>query len=485
MGKNTLIYGIGNIGARGASFFLIPLYTYYLSVNDYGILVSLLAVAQLMVVLMSLGSRHGFIRFAKEYQDRQQLGSLLTTSNALNITGGLLVTILSLLFLLPFFRSFLHITNVLSYVVLICALSMFQSLTLHTLSYYRIKNEGVKFVIVNLLAMFSQLGLTYFFLNILNLGIRGALLAQIIIYGILWVAISSDIFTKIGMGISFKTAVKLFKYGTPLIFVLSSGFITDTAAMYMLSRFTGLEDVAIYALGIKIAGIVTIAIILPFQLAYEPFVYSNIDTPGINITISKLLTYLLFLFAFVVFGMAVFSKTILNIIAPPEYSSAYLIILIILPGMAFNGVKFIGESLINIRKKTYITAYIVGAFTLINFALNFWLISKYGRYGAAIVVSITAAATSIMMIILGKKYFPIPLEKIRLTVSVALLSGFLLLVYCMRNSSAAFYYGMFPLAIVGSLVLIYFGNLVNEKEKIAIAALLKKMKILSPTSGSD
>ena len=88
MGKNTLIYGIGNIGARGASFFLIPLYTYYLSVNDYGILVSLLAVAQLMVVLMSLGSRHGFIRFAKEYQDRQQLGSLLTTSNALNIPAG-------------------------------------------------------------------------------------------------------------------------------------------------------------------------------------------------------------------------------------------------------------------------------------------------------------------------------------------------------------------------------------------------------------
>lgn len=443
--------------------------------------VSLLATGQLMVVLMGLGARHGFIRFAKESENKHQLASLLTTSNLLNIGGGLLVTVLSLFFFLPFFRNFLHTKNVTGYVILVCALALFQSLSLHILSYYRVKNEGKKFVIASFSAMASQLILTYCFLRLLTLGVGGALLAQVITYGGLWLIVSLDVFRKIGMDISLEFALKLLRYGAPLLFVLSGAFITDTAAMYMLSRFAGLEDVAIYGLGTKLAGIVIIAIILPFQFAYEPFVYSNIDSPGIGATISKLLTYLMFCFAFVAFGMAVFSKTLLNIIAPPEYSSAYFIVLIVLPSVGFGGIYYIGESLIHIRKKTYITACVVTSFTLINVAFNFWLIPLFGRYGAAVVASFTGAATSLMLMILGMRYFPIPLEKRRLTILGALTAGFLFLAYCMRDTPPIVYYGMFPLAAFGSLVLIYFGNFFDDREKIAIARTLKKVRITMPS----
>ena len=41
VGKNTLIYSIGNIAIKSVTFFFIPLYTHYLSVFEVGIIVLL------------------------------------------------------------------------------------------------------------------------------------------------------------------------------------------------------------------------------------------------------------------------------------------------------------------------------------------------------------------------------------------------------------------------------------------------------------
>ncbi len=437
-------------------------------------LVSLLIAAQIMLIFMSIGSRHGFIRFAKESENRQELGSLLTTSNLLNIASGLLVTAISLAFLLPFFCKFLHVENVTSLVALTCALALFQSLSLNILSYYRVKDEGIKFVFSNISAMVAQMILTYFFLELLNLGVIGALLAQVITYFCLWLIVSSNIFAKTGLGISLDLAVKLLRYGAPLLFVLSGEYITDASAMYILSRYSGLQDVAIYALGTKLAGIVIIAIILPFQLAYEPFVYSNIDRSDIGLTISKLLTYLLFCFAFVAFGMAVISRPLLSVIAPSQYLPAYLVILLILPGLAFKGIYYIGESLIHITKRTYLTGSIVTFFTLISLALNLWLIPLFGRFGAIIVFDVTMAATALTLLFLGIRGFPIPLEKGRLTAIGALLAFFLILPYCFLDSHSAIFYGSAPIIASSSLAVIYFGHFLDDKEMIVIGKLIKK-----------
>ena len=56
-GKNALAYGIGNIGSRAASFLLIPIYTRSLSLADYGLLATLLAVTQILVILIDAGLR--------------------------------------------------------------------------------------------------------------------------------------------------------------------------------------------------------------------------------------------------------------------------------------------------------------------------------------------------------------------------------------------------------------------------------------------
>ena len=165
-GKNTIIYAIGNIGLRASAFLLIPLYTHYLSVKDYGLLATLQITIQIMLIVMSLGVRTGLVRFTREYEEIKLIKDLLGTSTFINFLGGIIVTTISMSFLTPFFRSVLHSQHVHNFIFLVCCSALAQSLSVHIMSYYRAKNESLKFMITGVLSaiflFFSTL--THFFL---------------------------------------------------------------------------------------------------------------------------------------------------------------------------------------------------------------------------------------------------------------------------------------------------------------------------------
>ena len=63
-GKNVLFYSIGTVGLRVASFVLIPIYTYFLEMGEYGRLALLLQTAQILMIVINLGSRTALLAFS-------------------------------------------------------------------------------------------------------------------------------------------------------------------------------------------------------------------------------------------------------------------------------------------------------------------------------------------------------------------------------------------------------------------------------------
>ena len=92
---------------------------------------------------------------------------------------------------------------------------------------------------------------------------------------------------------------------------MSGIFLIGVMSTYMLSYFSGLEAVAIYTLGSRFAYICVVVLILPFQLAYQPFIFSYLDKPDIKKTISRIFTYLLlaitYLSIFILIGSKILS----------------------------------------------------------------------------------------------------------------------------------------------------------------------------------
>lgn len=289
-GKNAVIYAGGNACARTGAFLLIPLYTHSLSLDDYGLLSTLFITIQIMIIVMNLGTPKGFMRFASECERENLMGELLGSTMAMTIAGAFAVTGVSLVLLLPAFRSLLHSDEVGSYVALSCGAALFQALFDHVTSYYRARNEGFKFVVVNLAVLILVIATNFVFLRILKQGVKGALMAQVVTYGSLWFVILIGLIAKTGLGFSMELTRRLFWFSFPLLFAMLGNLVMDTSIVYFLSYFRGLEQVAVYSLGYKIAQISGMILILPFQLAYEPFVYGNLDNPRIKAAISKLLT---------------------------------------------------------------------------------------------------------------------------------------------------------------------------------------------------
>ena len=61
--RHSSIYAIGMIAARIASFLLLPLYTHFLSPEDYGILALLEVVAMYFGITVNAGFNEALTRF--------------------------------------------------------------------------------------------------------------------------------------------------------------------------------------------------------------------------------------------------------------------------------------------------------------------------------------------------------------------------------------------------------------------------------------
>ena len=78
--KNTSIYVFGNTLPKIASFFLLPIYTKYLSPSDYGVVQAMVIISTLLSIFFTLAIERSIFRLIYDYrldrEKREYLGTL-------------------------------------------------------------------------------------------------------------------------------------------------------------------------------------------------------------------------------------------------------------------------------------------------------------------------------------------------------------------------------------------------------------------------
>jgi len=451
LAKETFIYAVGNTGLRAGAFLLIPLYTHTLEMKEYGLLATLLLTMQILGILMGLGVRTAFMRFSAEFAQKGQLGRLLGSAYALVLAGGAAVTVVATSLLKPLFAAVLHVAEPGPFVLLTCAAALAQTLWMLTVSYFRARNKGGAFVALNG-AVFLLLALcTVVFLLYLHAGLKGVLTAYVASYGFMWLLVSVAIAKAIGLAVDSGTMRRLVRFGFPLVFSMSGDLAIDSSALYAMSIFSGLDEVAIYSLGFKIAQIAVITLILPFQLAYEPAVYGVVDSPALRRFIAEALIHLLLVFGFIALGIVLAFKDLMRLVAPAGYGAAYGVVFLLLPGVASVGMQYIGESLLYLPGKTKLSAGIISGVTLVSIGLNIGLVRLWGMHGAILVYDLAHVAVGLILLVVGMRHVPIDLDWRRLGWSVALPFGGLALLWGLRQAPGSFFYPM-AITVIGGML---------------------------------
>lgn len=478
LGKAAFLYAIGNILMRATSFLLIPIYAHYLEMNDYGLLLTLLLTVQFIGVAMNCGTEHGIIRFAGHYEKHNQIDALMGTTALISLISSLIVACVCLTLLVPFFRLVLHRQDVYLLIGFTVASSFFQSLCDTLTAYYRSQHKPTKYTLVGVATALMLTALSFIFLSVLNMGVVGALLAKTITYGGIFAAIAWRIYSKTGFRVSARLATKLLHFGVPLSMASFGQFAVTGASIYFLSLLAGLESVAIFSLGHKLASVLVMLLVLPFQLSFQPYVFSQLDRPDIKKQMARLLTYLMWSIAGGTFCVLFAARLLLPLIAPPEYADAFIVTLLMMPAMAFMGIFYYGETLLKASQKSYIIGLIVVGCAIFSVIANYFLVNYWDWYGALLASNITMVFLGISLFLIGLKKYSIPTEWRHLWVTGVLFLGVLLTNLILVKSSL-YLYCILNIVLAGVVLLfVVRSTLWDTEEKQSVRRAMDKVKAL-------
>ena len=475
-GKSTAIYAVGNVGLKAASFLLVPLYAHSLSLKDYGLLATLLITIQIMLIFMGLGMRTSLIRFTQEYVDNKQIGSLLGTTLLVNVLGGLCISVIMVFFLLPFLQAVLHTDHVLLLALLACSAALIQSLSLHIMSYYRARHRATKFMVVGISSATLLFITSFIALRIYHLGIIGALSAYILTHAIIFCYIFVEVLLINGLRISLPLIPRLVRFGFPLVFSMVGGAVLVESSIYFLSYFYNLETVAVYSLGFKLSQLLAITVILPFQLAFQPYVFSNLRSSNISAEISRMFIYLLLAITFMSFMIILGAHIILPYIAPPEYAQAFSILLHLLPLSAFLGIHYFSETLLSAVEKTHIIGLTMTMCAIFCLTLNCLLIPSLSWHGAVIASNVSFFIVALTLFLIGIKALSVHIDWYSVSVITLLFSAFLFMTFLLNSHGQLAFYSGWILMFFTSLAFLYHGPFFNKQERILFRNSAARLK---------
>lgn len=394
--KNTVIFTIGNFGAKLISFFLIPLYTNALTTEQYGIVDLVATVSTVAVPILTLNIAEAILRFALDKDANQK--KIIQIGTDLLIVGSVLG-----LLIIPICRCFAKLSDyaALTYVYVIAA--AFSQIYLSDL---RGKELLVQYSVGNILNTFLIAVFNILFLLVFKQGIEGYLTAYIlanIITGIYAVIVGKSLAGYHFFGIKRRLAKEMVKYSVALIPNTFMWWIMNSSDRIMVSGMVSVAANGIYAISYKLPTMVS-TITGIFNQAWSYSAIKEMDSKDeteYNNQILKLLTCTV-----MIVGIAILTitKPFLKVYVSKSYYEAWKYVPFLIVGSVYMTLgTFFGTSY-SVHKDS--VGYVVSGFSgaILNVILNYFLIPKWQVYGAAFATCVSYVTVFIYRYFNTQKY---------------------------------------------------------------------------------
>ncbi|PKO98498.1 MAG: hypothetical protein CVU13_10090 [Bacteroidetes bacterium HGW-Bacteroidetes-8] len=391
--NNSTIYFVTSVLQKALSFFLLPLYTVYLSTDDYGLVSLILSFFGIVALLITLAlngsiSRYYFIYKNEKEKQKQFLGTV--------VIGIIINCIVWLILLISFNKivSGYFLQNISFYPYVFVALLSTVTSPVYLLyqTILQIKQKANNYAINSLSFFILAITLNILFIVVFQMGALGMLLANSIpniLFSIY--AIYSLIKRKhIEIVFRFRFLKEALKYSIPLVPHILSGTIADFISRNVLYLKTSLSNVGLYNIAFQFGSILDLILSSVFN-ALLPFTYDALDDKsGKRTKLISLLTLILRLLVIIALIISLFSEElVLLMTSKPEYYPSWRAIPILALAVLFSFLYTAYGTLLfyNIKGTRFIwIASVSGNLTNIGFTLYFTTILTYLTPAIALVI---------------------------------------------------------------------------------------------------
>ncbi len=414
--KHSFIYSISNIFSKASGIILLPIYTNYFSVSEYGRLGLVLIIIVLFSQSLILGQNLSIIRYNNSIEFKSNIKSILFSLIILiiSIIGVfVLVTNLFLIQISGWFGEINLYKNLLHIAIYVIAFTTFNNLILSKL---RADDDSVRYTLSGIIKVIVLIGLSIYLIVYNGFGIEGVLYSQLAAEIIQTLIVIPKILRQVKIKLEYRIIIDAIKFGFPLIFSAMAINLLNGSDRFIIKFYSGDKELGLYELGYRVAGVINMFIIIPFGLTVMPLAYRLYKQGGDKEYYKKLKTYVAFFLVWAGLALSIYGKELVELFARQEtyYPAATVVPLIVLAYIIY-GISMISSFGMYLTGNNKFAAYITLLSAGLNIGLNFWLVPIYGMLGAAINTVIAFAVLDLLSNVASNKYYKIDYEYLKLT----------------------------------------------------------------------
>lgn len=374
--KDTLIFGLGNLGTKLILFLMVPLYTNYLTKAEYGIADLVFTVAQLMAPFISVVIFDAVIRFGLSDSERKEdillVGVIVLGMSA--VLGLVFTPIIGIYKTLAEWKWYLY-----AYVISNIADSI-------GFCYLKAKGKNKTFAILSVVQTGLMASLNVFFLVYRSMGIRGYLLAYILSE----IAVDIGLFFAADVVRDLKRAHfdrELFKkmvlFSSPLILNNVSWWVIQSSDKVMVEVMVSAAALGIYTAAAKIPALINVMVSI-FQQAWGISAVKEFESTNDKEYYSTVLRYLFLFISGACIVFVAFMKIFMNHYVGEAFLDAWHYVPLLLVSAVFAGIAGYFGSMYSAIKKSVNNMVSTAIAAAVNLLLNWIFIPITGVWGAVI-----------------------------------------------------------------------------------------------------
>lgn len=399
---NSALYSLTTLLQKGIGFFLLPLYTAFLTPDDYGIVNVVTSVSSFLSVLIMMSLTGAATRFHYRNTDenyRKVLWGTITTIVIISSLGWGAVFFTFHKFLVD---PFIGEVEFFPYAVIGLANVIITPLYLLFQSSLQARQEALHYSINTFSNFIVHLGLAVLLIAVFKLGAVGMLLANVITSLLFFIYVLIFYIPKIKMGIDKPIAKQALKYSLPLVPHHISLWSAGTLDRLFLNNIKGTAVTGVYSVGQQFGNVVgTIA--YSVNQAFVPWFYQMIEKGKEGIKkIEKMGLFAIIGYSLFAFAISLFAPEVLRVMVSEGFRDAWKVIPIISFAFVFHGVYFFYINILFLKDTGWVFTVTLSAMA-VDILFNILLIPLWGFYGSAIACFMTYFMRSIFAMILSLK----------------------------------------------------------------------------------
>jgi len=434
--KDSAIYGSGRALQKLLNMLLLPLYTAYLTKEDYGVLGMVTTFALLVDVIITLGWDVVVARFYFDDDDETHRKRVITQTFFVDTVWPACVIGLMVAFMPQVSRAVMGDSWDSSQVLLfdLALVSLFLvNINDIPMQLFRLDHKPKTFAFWTISRVFVQVPVNVLFVAGFHWGVKGVLLGNLIATALLLLACLRYWVRRLHFSWEPLLMKSMLAFGIANFFANISFYVLNFSDRYLLNRLGGLGDVGIYQVAFQLAMPVYFAG-YAFRMAWPQWHYSFLkDPPQHKMRVARGFTYFTLMSAVLIVLVGVFLPLEIRVLLRrPAFWNVGSIVLALIAARAFFNSYHLFLVGVNVTKKNRGLPVLVLAAAGVSITLNLIMIPRYGAMGAALTNATSFFLLAAAMRQLSQHYYPIPHEwsrvaRIALAVVATLFSSWAIL----------------------------------------------------------